>query len=81
MIQFENHLNKVKLVQSGLNIFLALKLVRCEPIVHLLCYVIQFNMLMINDISSTLCSVFSNIIFLLFSQVIYITGRNIYLCF
>ena len=41
-IQFENHLNKVKLVQIWLNSFLALKLVRYELIIHLLCDPIKF---------------------------------------
>ena len=39
---FENCLNKIKLVQSRLNIFLALKLARYEPIIQLLCDSIQF---------------------------------------
>ena len=71
MFQFKNHPNKVKLVQSGLYIFLVLKLARYEPIIHLLFDSIQFNLLIINDM--TLCSIFFNIIPLLCSQVINIT--------
>ena len=73
MFQFENHLNKVKLVQIGLNIFRAQKLARYEPIIHLPYDSIQINLLMINDICFTLCSVFSIIFYLLCSQVINIT--------
>ena len=73
MFLIENHLNNVKLVKSGSNTFLALKLALFETIIHLLCDCIQFNLLMINDILFTLCSIYSDIISLLCSQVINIT--------
>ena len=72
MFKFENQLNKVKLVQSELNIVLVLKLARYESIIHLLCDSSQFNLLMINDICFTLCSVFSNNFPIMF------TGDNVY---
>ena len=58
IFQFENHLNKGKLVQRVIHIFLALKLARYKPIIHMLRDSIQFDLLIINVILFTLCSVF-----------------------